>query len=62
MEFCQSEKGKVELLGKLAASVTPSEKLDEVLVDIAPRKKSRKTTSIPQPTAIADENLLILSS
>ena len=43
LEFLRSEKDKDEILGALAASVTPREKVDEVLIAIAPRKQPIQT-------------------
>ena len=38
LEIRRSEKGEVEILGTLAASITPREEVNEVLIAIAPRK------------------------
>ena len=61
MEIRRSEKGEDEILGMLAASITPREEVDEVLIAIAPRKQPRQTISMPPPTVGVNENLLVAS-
>ncbi|CAI5722011.1 unnamed protein product [Peronospora effusa] len=61
LEIKKCEKGEDEILGALAASVTPREEVDEVLIAIAPRKQPRQTLSIPPPTVEEDESLLVVS-
>ena len=61
MEVRQSEKGEDEILGMLAASITPREEVDEVLIAISPRKLPRQTISMPPPTVGVNENLLVAS-
>ena len=55
------EKGEDEILGVLAASVTPRAEVDEVLIAIAPRKQPRHTISMPPPTVEIGESLLVAS-
>ena len=55
MEVRQSEKGEDEILGMLAASITPHEEVDEVLIAISPRKQPRQTISMPPPTVGVNE-------
>ena len=38
LEVRRFEKGKDEILGTLAASITPPEEVDEMLIAIAPKK------------------------
>ena len=45
----------------LAASITPREEVDEVLIAITPRKQPRQTISMPPPTVGVNENLLVAS-
>ena len=59
LEIRRSKKGEDEILGALAASITPREEVDEMLTAIAPRKQPRQTISMPPPTVGADENLLV---
>ena len=61
LETRRSEKGEDEILGMLAASITPREEVDEVLIAIAPRKQPRQTISMPPPTVGVNENLLVAS-
>ena len=61
LEIRRSEKGEDEILGMLAASITPREEVDEVLIAIAPRKQPRQTISMPPPTVEVGENLLVAS-
>ena len=61
LEITKCEKGEEEILGTLAASITPREDLDEVLIAIAPRKQPRQTISMPPPTVEQDEDLLVVS-
>ena len=59
LEIRRSEKGEDEILGTLAASITPREEVDEVL--IAPRKQPKQKVSMPPPTAEVGEDLLVVS-
>ena len=59
MEVKKCEKGEEEILGMLAASVTPREEVDEMLIAIFPRKDCRLNISTPPPTVEADEELLV---
>ena len=52
----RSEKGEDKILGMLAASITPREAVDEVLIAIAPRKQPRQTIRMPPPTVGVNEN------
>ena len=60
-EIRRCEKGEDEMLGMLAASVTPRKYVDEVLTAISPRKQPRQTIRMPPPTFEAEENLLLVS-
>jgi ribonuclease HI/transposase InsO family protein len=48
-------------LGTLAASITPREEVDEILVAIAPKKQPRQTILMPPPTVETGEELLVVS-
>ena len=55
LEIRRSEKREDEILGILAASITPHEEVDEVLIAIAPWKQPRQTISIPPLTLGVNE-------
>ncbi|GMF30453.1 unnamed protein product [Phytophthora fragariaefolia] len=61
LEVRRSEKGDDEILGTIAASITPREEVDEVLTAIAPKKLPRQTVSMPPPTVELIEHLLVVS-
>ena len=51
----------MKILGTIAASITPCEKVDEMLIAIAPRKQPKHTISMPPPTVEEGESLLVVS-
>ena len=55
------EKGEDELLGTLAASITPRSEVDEMLIAIATMKQSRLTVSMPPPMVEEDDDRLVIS-
>ena len=55
------EKGEEEILGMLAASVTPRGEMEEMLVAISRCKDYRLNISMPPPTVEVDEKLLVAS-
>ena len=61
LEIRRFEKGKDEILSTLAASTTPREEVDELLIEIAPRKHPRQKISMPSPTVGVNEKLLVSS-
>ena len=61
LEIWRCEKGKDNILGTIAASITPCEEVDEVLIAIAPQNQPRQTTSMPPATVGVNENLLVAS-
>ena len=61
LEIRRSEKGEDEILGMLAASITPREEVDEVLIAVAPQNQPRQTISMPPVTVGVNENLLVAS-
>ncbi|GMF15480.1 unnamed protein product [Phytophthora fragariaefolia] len=54
--------GEEEILGALAASITPRAYTDVALEDIAPPKRLSRTTAIPVTIIGADESLHVVSS
>ena len=50
LEIKKCEKGKDDILGTLAVSITPREEVDEKLIAIAPRNQPKYTISMPPPT------------
>ncbi|OWZ00118.1 reverse transcriptase, partial [Phytophthora megakarya] len=61
LEILRSAKGEEEILGALAASITSRTHVDSALVDIAPRKRSSKTATIPVPKIGPTESLHVIS-
>ncbi|POM78632.1 LOW QUALITY PROTEIN: Reverse transcriptase [Phytophthora palmivora] len=61
LEIVKCTKGEDEILGVIAASITPRKKVDSILISIAPRKQSRQVLSMPPPTVKPDERLLVVS-
>ena len=61
LEVKRCTKGEDEILGTLAASITPREEVDDVLIAIAPQKKPKQLVTMPPPTVGADECLLVVS-
>ena len=43
------KKGEDQVLGALAASITPRESVDSVLSAISPKKQARQTIDLPLP-------------
>ncbi|GMF42371.1 unnamed protein product [Phytophthora fragariaefolia] len=60
LEIVKCTKGEDEILGVIAASITPRENVDSILTSIAPRKQPRQIISIPPPTVESDEELLVV--
>ncbi|GMF19246.1 unnamed protein product [Phytophthora fragariaefolia] len=61
LEIVKCTKGENEILGVIAASITPREDVDSVLTSIAPRKQPRQVISMPPTTVESDEELLVVS-
>jgi hypothetical protein len=61
LDIVKCSKGEDEILGTLAASITPRSDMDEALVTIGPRKQPHKVTVSPPPTIEAGEELLVVS-
>ncbi|KAG2761765.1 hypothetical protein PC129_g8188 [Phytophthora cactorum] len=61
LEIVKCSKGEDEILGILAASITPRSKIDEALTKIAPMKEPRRQVQAPIPTVEAHEELYVVS-
>ena len=61
LEIKKCEKGEDEILGTLAASITPREEVEEMLIAIAPRKQPKYTIIKPPPTVEEGESLSMVS-
>ncbi|POM67654.1 Reverse transcriptase, partial [Phytophthora palmivora] len=61
LEITKCARGEEEILMAIAASITPRDEVDEVLVAIAPWKQPRKNLSTPLPTIGPEEALLVAS-
>ena len=61
LEISRCNKGEDEILGTLAACITPRKDMDEMLITIEPRKQPRQTISTPIPTIRRGEVLLVVS-
>ena len=59
LEISRCNKEEDGILGTLAASITPREDIDEMLIAIEPRKQPRQTISIPLPTVRRGGVLLV---
>ncbi|OWZ02172.1 reverse transcriptase [Phytophthora megakarya] len=53
--------GKEEILGAIAASITPRKEVDEALIAIAPKQLPRKMIAMITPTVEPKESLLVAS-
>ncbi|POM63176.1 reverse transcriptase, partial [Phytophthora palmivora] len=54
-------KGEEEILGVIAASITPRSMVDEALIQISPKKEPRRKIQTPIPAIQADEELHVVS-
>ncbi|OWZ13703.1 reverse transcriptase [Phytophthora megakarya] len=54
-------KGEDEILGALAASISPRSEVDKALISIAPKKEPRRKIQAPIPTIRRDEELYVVS-
>ncbi|POM80758.1 LOW QUALITY PROTEIN: Reverse transcriptase [Phytophthora palmivora] len=61
IKIVKCTKGEDEILGVIAASITPREEVDSILIAIAPRKQPRQVISMHPPTVEPDERLLVVS-
>ncbi|KAG3069596.1 hypothetical protein PI125_g23174 [Phytophthora idaei] len=61
LEIVKCSKGEDEILGILAASITPRSKIDETLTKIAPMKEPRRQVQAPISTVEAHEELYVVN-
>ncbi|OWY94188.1 reverse transcriptase [Phytophthora megakarya] len=61
LEIPKCVKGEDEILGALAASITPRSEVDKALISIAPKKEPRRKIQAPIPTIRRDEELYVVS-
>ncbi|CAI5701137.1 unnamed protein product [Peronospora effusa] len=61
LEILKCKKGEDQVLGALAASITPRENVDSILSSIAPKKQSRQVVDLPTPTVELNEELYVMS-
>ncbi|ETI30294.1 hypothetical protein F443_22585, partial [Phytophthora nicotianae P1569] len=61
LEIVKCTRGEGEILGTIAASITPRENVDSILSSIAPRKQPRQQISAVIPTVEQGEELLVVS-
>ena len=61
VEVKKCQRGEDEILGMLAASITPRKEMEEMLIAISPRKDCRLKIPMPPPTVEVDEKLLVAS-
>ena len=61
MEVKKCEREEEEILGMLAASITPREEMEEMLIVISPPKDCRLKISTPPPSVEADKELIVAS-
>ncbi|OWY93207.1 LOW QUALITY PROTEIN: reverse transcriptase [Phytophthora megakarya] len=61
LAILRSVKGEEEILGALAASITPRAYVDAALEEIAPRKRPSRTAPIPVPKIGPTESLHVIS-
>ena len=61
LEIKKCEKGEDEILGTFAASITPREEVDEMLIAIALQKQPKHTKIMPPPEVEEGESLLVVS-
>ncbi|KAE8988936.1 hypothetical protein PF005_g15497 [Phytophthora fragariae] len=54
-------KGEDEILGAIAATITPRAEVDQALIAIAPRKEPRRKIQAPIPTVHPGESLWVVS-
>uniref|UniRef100_A0AAV1TZE0 RNase H type-1 domain-containing protein n=1 Tax=Peronospora matthiolae TaxID=2874970 RepID=A0AAV1TZE0_9STRA len=61
LEINRCNNKEEEVLGILAAIITPREDVDDMLIAISPRKQPRQIISMPPPTASREESILVVS-
>ncbi|OWZ05859.1 reverse transcriptase [Phytophthora megakarya] len=61
LEITKCAKGEDEILGSLAASITPRSEVDKALISIAPKKEPRRKIQAPILIIGCDEDLYVIS-
>ncbi|KAE9355050.1 hypothetical protein PF008_g4245 [Phytophthora fragariae] len=61
LEIVKCTKGEDEILGAIAATITPRAEVDQSLIAIAPRKEPRRKIQAPIPTVYPGESLWVVS-
>ncbi|CAI5706525.1 unnamed protein product [Peronospora effusa] len=61
LEVVKCKKGEDEILGTLAASITPRENVDSILSSIAPKRHPRQAITVVPPTVEPEEVLYVVS-
>ncbi|OWZ09555.1 reverse transcriptase [Phytophthora megakarya] len=61
LEIVKCNKGEDEILGALAARITPRSDVDKALISITPKKEPRRKIQAPIPTVRSDEDLYVAS-
>ncbi|KAE8914804.1 hypothetical protein PF005_g11180 [Phytophthora fragariae] len=61
LEIEKCTKGEDEILGAIAATITPRGEVDQALIAIAPRKEPRRKIQAPIPTVYPGESLWVVS-
>ncbi|KAE8973361.1 hypothetical protein PF011_g25284 [Phytophthora fragariae] len=61
LEIVKCTKGEDEILGAIAATITPRAEVDQALIAIAPRKEPRRKIQAPIPTVYPGESLWVVS-
>ncbi|POM64397.1 LOW QUALITY PROTEIN: Reverse transcriptase [Phytophthora palmivora] len=59
LEIVKCVKGEEEILGVIAASITPRSRVDEALIQISPKKEPRRKIQAPIPVIRVDEELYV---
>ncbi|POM74822.1 Reverse transcriptase, partial [Phytophthora palmivora] len=61
LEIVKCVKGEEEIVGVIAARITPRSMVDEALIQISPKKEPRRKIQTPIPVIQADEELYVVS-
>ncbi|KAE9273566.1 hypothetical protein PR003_g29872, partial [Phytophthora rubi] len=61
LEIVKCTKGEDDILGAIAATITPRAEVDQALIAIAPRKEPRRKIQAPIPTVYPGESLWVVS-
>ncbi|POM73482.1 Reverse transcriptase [Phytophthora palmivora] len=61
LEIVKCGKGEEEIVGVIAASITPRSMVDEALIQISPKKEPRRKIQTPIPAIRADEERYVVS-